>query len=130
MPCVPSCAETLGEELGLYEQPTDKLGQLSMEAIRSCQLVVDTGMHALGWSRDRAFAYMMENTAMGEHDAATERNGRKNLAVSASCSTACTAPIPWRDLSTQSALDLVERTLARRVRNRGPRVRPARARLR
>jgi uncharacterized protein (DUF885 family) len=66
------CLETLGEELGLYERPTDKFGQLSMEAIRSCRLVVDTGMHALGWSEERAVQFMLQNTAMGEHDARTE----------------------------------------------------------
>ena len=65
-------SETLGKELGLYEDPTDKMGQLSMEALRSCRLVVDTGMHALGWSFDKALKYMLENTAMGEHDAKTE----------------------------------------------------------
>jgi uncharacterized protein (DUF885 family) len=69
---VPCREETLGEELGLYEKATDKFGQLSMEAIRSCRLVVDTGMHALGWSQEQAFVYMKENTAMGEHDARTE----------------------------------------------------------
>jgi len=65
-------SETLGEELGLYEHPSDKMGQLSMEALRSCRLVVDTGMHAFDWSSDRALKYMLENTAMGEHDARTE----------------------------------------------------------
>jgi len=65
-------SETLGKELGLYERPTDEFGQLSMEAIRCCRLVVDTGMHALGWSQEKAVAYMLENTAMGEHDARTE----------------------------------------------------------
>ena len=43
-----------------------------MEAIRSCRLVVDTGMHALGWSQEEAVQYMLSNTAMGEHDARTE----------------------------------------------------------
>jgi uncharacterized protein (DUF885 family) len=64
--------ETLGQELGLYKEPTDKFGQLSMEAIRSCRLVVDTGMHALGWTLEQAVQYMLQNTAMGEHDARTE----------------------------------------------------------
>ena len=43
-----------------------------MEAIRSCRLVVDTGMHALGWTSDQALKYMLANTAMGEHDAKQE----------------------------------------------------------
>ena len=43
-----------------------------MEAIRSCRLVVDTGMHALGWSLEKATQFMLQNTAMGEHDARTE----------------------------------------------------------
>lgn len=65
-------SETLGKEIGLYEHPSDQFGQLSMEAIRCCRLVVDTGMHALGWSQEQAVQMMLENTAMGEHDARTE----------------------------------------------------------
>jgi uncharacterized protein (DUF885 family) len=65
-------SETLGKELGLYEHPSDQFGQLSMEAIRCCRLVVDTGMHALGWSQEQAVQTMLTNTAMGEHDARTE----------------------------------------------------------
>ena len=64
--------ETLGEELDLYSKPSDRMGQLSMEALRSCRLVVDTGMHALGWTADQALQFMLKNTAMGEHDARTE----------------------------------------------------------
>ena len=64
--------ETLGKELGLYNEATDQFGQLSMEAIRACRLVVDTGMHALGWTQEEAVQYMLENTAMGGHDARTE----------------------------------------------------------
>lgn len=65
-------SETLGKELGLYNHNSDVMGQLSMEALRSCRLVVDTGMHALGWTKEQALKFMLENTAMGEHDAATE----------------------------------------------------------
>jgi uncharacterized protein (DUF885 family) len=65
-------SETLGKELGLYNEPSDQMGQLSMEALRSCRLVVDTGMHAMGWSTDKALQFMLENTAVGEHDARTE----------------------------------------------------------
>ena len=65
-------SETLGKELCLYNSPTDEFGQLSMEAIRCCRLVVDTGMHALGWAQEQAVQCMLENTAMGEHDARTE----------------------------------------------------------
>lgn len=65
-------SETLGKELGLYEHPSDEMGQLSMEALRSCRLVVDTGMHALGWTKEKALDFMFQNTAMGEHDAVTE----------------------------------------------------------
>lgn len=56
----------------MYKHPEDKMGQLSMEALRACRLVVDTGMHAMGWSTDDALQYMLKNTAMGEHDARTE----------------------------------------------------------
>ncbi len=64
--------ETLGKELGLYNRLEDQMGQLSMEALRSCRLVVDSGMHALDWSFDKALRFMLDNTAMGEHDARTE----------------------------------------------------------
>jgi uncharacterized protein (DUF885 family) len=48
------------------------MGQLSMEALRSCRLVVDTGMHAMGWSTEQAVQFMLENTATGEHDVRQE----------------------------------------------------------
>lgn len=65
-------SETLGQELGLFKRPVDRFGQLSAEAVRSCRLVVDTGMHAMGWTFDRALQFMLDNTAMGAHDARVE----------------------------------------------------------
>src|SRR3954454_3640444 len=56
--------ERLADEMGLYSSPLDRMGMLSADSMRACRLVVDTGMHALGWSRDRAIEYMLENSPM------------------------------------------------------------------
>ncbi len=55
-------AESLGEEMGFYKDPYSKYGQLTFEMWRAIRLVVDTGMHAKGWSRDQAINYFMELT--------------------------------------------------------------------
>lgn len=52
--------ERLADEMGLYEDEHERLGMLDMQAFRACRLVADTGIHALGWDRDRAVAQMME----------------------------------------------------------------------
>ena len=56
-------SERLADEMGLYTSDTSRLGMLSFDALRACRLVVDTGMHHLGWSRAQAMAFMWENTA-------------------------------------------------------------------
>jgi uncharacterized protein (DUF885 family) len=65
-------AETLGDEMGLYEDPYDKFGQLTFEMWRAVRLVVDTGIHHLKWDRQRAIDYFLENTAKSEHDVVNE----------------------------------------------------------
>ncbi len=65
-------AESLGPKMGFYSDPYSKFGQLTYEMWRACRLVVDTGIHALGWSRERAIDYMKENTAKTENDIVVE----------------------------------------------------------
>ena len=65
-------AEHLGEELGLYEDPLDKFGQLTYEMWRAVRLVVDTGMHHKEWTREQAIDFFMANAAKTEQDIVNE----------------------------------------------------------
>ena len=65
-------SESLGAEMGFYTDPYSKFGQLTYEMWRACRLVVDTGMHTMGWTREQAINFMKENTAKSEQDIIVE----------------------------------------------------------
>ena len=65
-------AERLADEMGLYTSPLDRMGMLSADSMRACRLVVDTGIHAFGWSRRQAIDYMLENSPMRESHVSAE----------------------------------------------------------
>lgn len=65
-------SEYLADEMGIYRTAYEKFGQLTYEMWRACRLVVDTGIHAMGWSRDEAVDFMSKNTALSLHEVNTE----------------------------------------------------------
>lgn len=65
-------SEKLGVEMGMYETPYDRFGMLSYQMWRASRLVVDTGIHALGWSREKAQQFLRDNTALSNHEIETE----------------------------------------------------------
>jgi uncharacterized protein (DUF885 family) len=65
-------AESLGDEMGFYESPYSKFGKLTYEIWRAIRLVVDTGIHSLGWSREQAIDFFKQNAPKAEHDIVVE----------------------------------------------------------
>jgi uncharacterized protein (DUF885 family) len=64
--------ERLGSEMGMYRTPYETFGMLSYQAWRAARLVVDTGVHAQGWTREQAHQYLRDNTALSDHEIETE----------------------------------------------------------
>ncbi|MFK3888276.1 DUF885 domain-containing protein [Sphingomonas sp. NPDC079357] len=64
--------EALGEDMGMYETPYETFGMLSYQMWRAARLVVDTGIHAKGWTREQAQKYLRDNTALSNHEITTE----------------------------------------------------------
>lgn len=64
--------EWLGTKMGVYETPYEDFGRLSYEMWRACRLVIDTGVHYFGWSRQKALDYLRERTALSNHEVTTE----------------------------------------------------------
>ena len=65
-------SEFLADEMGMYTTPYEQFGKLTYEMWRACRLVVDTGIHAKGWTRDQVVDYMSSNTALSIHEINTE----------------------------------------------------------
>lgn len=64
--------EKLGLEMGMYDTPYDRFGMLGYQMWRAVRLVIDTGIHSKGWTREQAIQYMLEQTALPEHEIETE----------------------------------------------------------
>jgi uncharacterized protein (DUF885 family) len=65
-------AETLGYDMGFYKDPIQRLGTLDDEMLRAMRLVVDTGIHSKGWTREQSIQYMLDHSSMGKTDATAE----------------------------------------------------------
>lgn len=100
-------AESLGAELGLYGDPYQRFGALSFDMWRSIRLVVDTGMHAFGWSRERAIQFFRDHTGMAELDITVEVD--RYLVIPGQALAYKTGQLKFRELRTFAERALGER---------------------
>jgi uncharacterized protein (DUF885 family) len=96
--------ERLADEMGLYSSDVDRLGMLSNEAFRAARLVVDPGMHALGWSRQEAIDYMVTNTAESEVGIASEVD--RYIAVPGQATAYLTGSLVIQELRARAEAEL------------------------
>lgn len=94
-------AESLGHDIGLYDDPYDEFGALVFEAWRAARLVVDTGIHALGWTRQQAIEFMADRTGKPGHDVTVEVD--RYIAWPAQALAYTLGAIRFRDLRRLSA---------------------------
>ncbi len=114
-------AERLGLEAGFYKDPYSDFGRLTYEMWRACRLVVDTGMHAKGWTRQEAMEYLEDNTALSLHEVQTETDRYISWPAQALCYKM--GELKIRALRREAEEALGERFDVRGVPRRGPRER-------
>jgi uncharacterized protein (DUF885 family) len=99
--------ERLADEIGLYTDDVDRLGMLSNEAFRAARLVVDPGMHALGWTRQEAIDYMVAHTAESEGGIASEID--RYIAVPGQATAYLTGSLVIQELRRKAEVELGDR---------------------
>ena len=100
-------AESLGKELGLYTDPYQYFGALNAELWRAIRLVVDTGLHSMGWTREDVLAYMFENSASGEASAVSE--AERYIAIPSQALAYKIGELKIRELRTRAETELGDR---------------------
>ncbi len=99
--------ERLADEMGLYTDDVDRLGMLSNEAFRAARLVVDPGMHALGWTRQEAIDYMVAHTASSEAEVESEID--RYIAVPGQATAYLTGSLVIQELRARAEAELGDR---------------------